>query len=212
MNVYSIYARFQPHFRRKRWKHFTTLFDVTETSHVLDVGGHPGEWMTGVDVPLTVTVVNIGPWPDALKAPPRFVFCMADARGLPFAEGQFSIAYSNSVIEHMGTFEDQKRFADEIRRVGRQLYVQTPNRWFPIEPHLICFFAHWLPQPLRNWIMPLLSFRAWFRNADDVSVKEVLNEVRLLSAREMTQLFPDCEIIRERVFGLTKSLIAVRKA
>ena len=210
-NVYSVYAWLQPRFRRKRWQHFLKLFPVTKDSHVLDVGGHPGEWMAAVEVPLTVTVVNVGPWPESLHAPPRFIYQQGDARALPFADGAFEIAYSNSVIEHVGTFEDQRRFAEEIRRVGRAVFVQTPNRWFPIEPHFLAFFVHWLPRAWRRRLMPWLSVRGWFRRGDDVAVQTLVDEVRLLSSSEMRELFPDCEIHQERVFGLVKSLIAVRK-
>lgn len=210
-NVYSVYRWLQPRFRRKRWKHFLDLFPITEKSHVLDVGGHPGEWMVAVETPLTVTVVNIGPWPESLQAPARFIYKEADARALPFADGAFEIAYSNSVIEHVGSFADQQRFADEIRRVGRAVYVQTPNRWFPIEPHFVGLFVHWLPRSLHRHLMPWLSLRGWFRRGDDVPIRKLVDEVQLLSAAQMQKLFPDCEIHKERVFGFVKSLIAVRR-
>lgn len=211
MNVYSIYRRFQPWFRARRWRHFHSIFPITPESHVLDVGGHPGEWMANVAVPLNVTIVNLGPWPESLQAPSRFRYCEADARALPFADGEFALAYSNSVIEHMGTFEDQVRFADEIRRVGVNLYVQTPNKWFPVEPHFVCVAVHWLPLRIRRLVMPWLSFRGWFRSGDDVKIADLIQEIRLLDTREMKRLFPDCEIVREKIFGLTKSLIAVRR-
>ena len=211
-NIYSIYRWMQPKFRGKRWQHFLQTFAVDPTTPILDVGGHPGEWMSGVEIPVSVTVVNIGPWPESLNAPSRFVYCEGDAKALPFADASFEIAYSNSVIEHMGSWEDQVRFAAEIRRVGRNLYVQTPYRWFPVEPHFLALFVHWLPRTWCKRLLPLLSFRGWFRTGDDVEVKKLADEVRLLGVAEMQRLFPDCEIHRERAFGLVKSLIAVRRA
>jgi hypothetical protein len=211
-NVYSIYRWLQPRFRRKRWQHFLKLFPLTAESRVLDVGGHPGEWMAGVEAPATVTVVNIGPWPESLNAPARFIYCEADGRALPFADASFPLAYSNSVIEHVGTFEDQRRFAEEIRRVGRDIYVQTPYRWFPIEPHFLAPFIHWLPRRWHARLMPWFSVRGWFRKGDDVPIAQLAREVRLLNLAEMRELFPDCEIQKERAFGLVKSLIAVRRA
>jgi hypothetical protein len=211
-NIYSIYRWLQPRFRGKRWQHFLRTFPVDPATPILDVGGHPGEWMAGVETPVTVTIVNVGPWPAGLNAPPRFIYCEGDARALPFADGAFPIAYSNSVIEHMGSWEDQQRFAEEIRRVGRNLYVQTPYRWFPVEPHFLAFFVHWLPRSWHRRLLPLFSIRGWFRKGDDVDVGKLVEEVRLLSVSEMKRLFPDCEIHRERVFGFVKSLIAVRRA
>jgi hypothetical protein len=210
-NIYSIYRWLQPGFRAKRWRHFLAVFEITPATSILDVGGHPGEWMAGVEMPVSVTVVNIGPWPESLKVPSRFIYCEADARALPFADRAFDIAYSNSVIEHMGSWQDQQRFADEIRRVGRNLYVQTPYRWFPIEPHFLAFFIHWLPRAWHKRLLPLFSVRGWFRRGDDVDPRILAQEVRLLGVREMKRLFPDCEIHRERVCGFVKSLIAVRR-
>jgi hypothetical protein len=211
-NIYSAYRWLQPRFRRKRWRHFLQTFAVDSETPILDVGGHPGEWMSGVDMPVTVTVVNVGPWPESLNAPPRFTYCEADARVLPFADASFELAYSNSVIEHVGTWEDQEKFAHEIRRVGRNLYVQTPNRWFPIEPHFLALFVHWLPRSWHRRLLPILSLRGWFRKGDDVDASRLAEEVRLLSFAEMKRLFPDCEIYRERVFGFVKSLIAIRRS
>ena len=136
---------------------------------------------------------------------------IGDGRSLPYADGEFEIAYSSSVIEHLNQWEDQERFARELRRVGRSIYVQTPNRWFPIEPHFGGLFAHWLPAPLRRVLMPWLSVRGWLHSADGIDNRELLEEVRLLSFREMQALFADCEIVRERFLGLTKSFIAIRR-
>lgn len=210
-NIYSVYRWLQPKFRAKRWSHFLRTFELSPSTPILDVGGHPGEWMAGVEVPVSVTVANIGPWPESLNAPARFVYREADARALPFDDGAFEIAYSNSCIEHMGSWEDQQKFAQEIRRVGRKLYVQTPYRWFPIEPHFLAFFVHWLPRSWSTRLLPKLSLRGWFRKGDDVDAAGLAKEVRLLSVREMKALFPDCEIYRERVFGFVKSLIAIRR-
>jgi hypothetical protein len=211
LNIYDIYRRLQPIFRQRRWKLFLRTFCLTESTRIIDVGGHPGEWMAGVQVPVPVTIVNIGPWPASLNAPPRFVYCEADGRELPFSDGSFELAYSNSVIEHMGSWDAQKKFAAEIRRVGKGLFVQTPYRWFPIEPHFLAIFTHWLPRSWHKVVIPALSFRGWFRKGDDVDVRKLVQEVRLLNFREMKELFPDCEIYRERVFGFVKSLIAIRR-
>lgn len=211
-NIYSIYRWLQPIFRARRWRFFLQTFRISEATRILDVGGHPGEWMAGVNIPVSVTVVNIGPWPESLNAPARFVYREADARALPFPDASFDLGYSNSVIEHMGSWEDQQKFAQEIRRVAGGLFVQTPYRWFPVEPHFVTFFVHWLPRSWQRRLIPLFSIRGWFRKGDDVEMRKLVEEVRLLSFKEMKQLFPDCEIHRERVFGFVKSLIAIRRA
>jgi len=56
---------------------------------------------------------------------------------LNYSDNEFDICFSNSVIELVGSFEDQRKFANEIRRVGRKLWVQTPARSFFFEPHYL---------------------------------------------------------------------------
>lgn len=126
---------------------------------------------------------------------PGIRFVRADATRLPFGDGEFDIAYSNSVIEHLPSAARQA-YARELRRVGRRWFVQTPNRGFPVEPHALLPFVHWLPRPLG---------RALWR----IGVSgDPYDEVRLLDARELQRLFPDAVIVRERAGPLTKSLVA----
>jgi SAM-dependent methyltransferase len=140
----------------------------------------------------------------------RFKSIIGDGRKMDFADGSFDIVYSNCVIEHVGTFEDQKRFAAEARRVGKKLFVQTPNRWFFIEPHFGAVFLHFLPWSIARHLLRILSFRGLVGSGDNIDLKDLANELRLLSYREMKALFLDCEIYREKWFGLTKSFIAIR--
>ena len=72
-------------------------------------------------------------------------FVVADGRSLPFRDNAFDLVYANAVIEHVGGSADQKKFVDELARVGRSWIITTPNRWFPIEAHHHTLFSHWLP-------------------------------------------------------------------
>ena len=118
------------------------------------------------------------------------------------------------MIEHVGDAESQRRFAREVARVGRAYWVQTPNRWFPVEQHLLTPLVHWLPKPWQRWIVP--RFTVWgalVRPSADrraFYLAHYLDDVRLLSAAEFAALFPGARVIRERVCGWTKSLVAVR--
>jgi hypothetical protein len=97
-----------------------------------------------------------------------------------------------------------------MRRTGKSVWCQTPAKEFFIEPHFITPFIHWIP---KKWQRKLLrNFSIWglmTRPSQDY-VNEMVNELRLLSYKEMRQLFPDCEIIRERFLFMTKSYIAVK--
>ncbi len=122
-------------------------------------------------------------------------FVTADtAAGLPFADGEFELAYCNSVIEHVPAAR-REAFAAELRRVARGWYVQTPARSFPIEPHSLLPGAHWLPTSLRR--------RYWRLGAGGESA-----DVALLRRGELEALFGTAE--RERFGPFTKSWISVR--
>jgi hypothetical protein len=210
--IYQFYKWLQPGFRRRRIDLFLKLFRPTESTRILDVGGFGYDWDGVVPVESQVTLLNLYHPTNEKPLPARFIQEVGNGCALRHVDGSFDIAYSNSVIEHLTTWENQKKFAAEIRRVGRQVFVQTPNRWFPIEPHFVTLFVHFLPRQLTKTLLPWLSFRGWFRSGDNVDPREMAAELRLLSLREVRELFPDCEIRREKWLGFTKSFMAVRVA
>ena len=109
---------------------------------------------------------------------------------LPYADGTFDIAFSNSVIEHVGTWKRQQQFATEARRVARKLWIQTPARIFPLEPTLAPFI-HWLPRSIRKRMVRNFTVFGWLDRPNPEQVEALLNEIRLLSKAEMQSLFPD---------------------
>src|SRR6185437_1411485 len=117
--------------RARRWKLVQDLLKLTGRESVLDVGGTDKSWWF-VDWKGKIVRCNIdrGATETGLRI-------LADGRLLPFGERSFDIALSNSVIEHVGDVTSQAAFAREIRRIGCSYFVQTPNRWFPIEPHYL---------------------------------------------------------------------------
>lgn len=208
--IYSIYRLLQPRFRQKRIRFFLDQLHPGDETTILDVGGNVYDWEGVVPISSPITILNLAPVDSSSSYPSRFTYQMGDGRSLPFPDQSFDIVYANSVIEHLRTWEDQQRFAREALRVGRRVFIQTPNRWFPIEPHFITFFLHFLPKSWQRLFLPKLSFRGLFRSGDNVELQQLFEELRLLSFREMQALFPGCTIHRERLLGITKSLIAVR--
>jgi hypothetical protein len=195
------------YFRTRRMRQFEREFALTQDTRVLDVGGTERNWHMIEGRP-RVLLINIVA---ETYSRGQFTSQPGDGTALPFQDGAFDIAYSNSVVEHLGTFARQQAFAREIRRVAPRYYVQTPYRWFPAEPHLLCLFIHWLPKPVYRRLVRWLSVWGWITRPDQRAVDEQMDEIRLLTLPEMRALFPDAEIRRERVLGLTKSLIAVRR-
>jgi SAM-dependent methyltransferase len=193
-----LYGAVIPRFRRQRMRLFSRLLPSTPETTVLDVGGGPMNWQWCEPMP-RVTTLNL-----------RSGDVVADGRRLPFRDGSFDVVFSNSVIEHVGSRMDQEAFACEIGRVGRRYFVQTPNRNFPIEPHFMTPLVQFLPVGLRARLAR--NFTLWgliTRPAPD-TVASSVRSIRLLTPSDMRRLFPDARLHRERLFGLAKSLVAVR--
>jgi ubiquinone/menaquinone biosynthesis C-methylase UbiE len=86
---------------------------------------------------------------------PGMTYVRADGRNLPFRSGSFDVVHSSSVLEHVGSFEDQQKFIRELTRVARRaVFMTTPNRWFPVEFHTVLPLIHWLP---KRWFRRLLN-------------------------------------------------------
>jgi SAM-dependent methyltransferase len=200
-------------FRRRRMERFARAFPITAETRVLDIGGTPECWDL-VPVRPRLVLLNTPRAKDDLAGAAEWV--AGDGRALPFGDRAFDLVFSNSVIEHVGDRASQERFAREVARVGRAFWVQTPNRWFPVEQHLLTPLVHWLPKPWQRAIVP--RFTVWsllMRPSDDrrrFYIEHYLGEVKLLSARELAALFPGAHLIRERFCGVTKSLIATSAA
>ena len=206
MHILSVYKTFQKRFRPLRMRRFVELFGVEDTSRILDVGGTDDNWAYIQQKP-RLTIVNLEKMADDRD---NIQFTAGDARALGYRDKSFEIAYSNSVIEHVGTWQDQVRFAAEIRRVGQRYYVQTPYKWFPIEPHFVAPFIHYLPKSMQRHLTWLGAWY-WTVKPDRKGIDSYSDEIQLLDVQQMKALFPDAEILRERFCGFTKSLIAVRR-
>ncbi len=126
-----------------------------------------------------------------------------------FSDASFDIVFSNSVIEHLFTLEQQRRMASEVQRVGKSFWVQTPNFWFPMEPHFHIPGWQWLPLDVRVSI--IRRRRCGWRGPcpDPAKARELVSEVRLLSGRELRSMFPKANLVAERFCGFVKSWIAI---
>ncbi|MEM8722087.1 MAG: class I SAM-dependent methyltransferase [Cyanobacteria bacterium P01_G01_bin.39] len=205
------------YFRIKRLKKFAESYPDLANLSVLDVGGTPYMWDRlnkhfGL-VPKQVTLLNSNPV-HLSSDNNSYQTVVGDARKLPFVDGQFDLVFSNSVIEHVGNSMDKSEFARECQRVGKEIYIQTPNRWFPIEPHIVALFIHWLPRNLYTKvhfisIMHLYQTSLRFKNGNSGSINtyKSADGADLLSYRQLKQLFPKNMIYKERTIGLDKSFV-----
>jgi SAM-dependent methyltransferase len=208
ITVTSLSARF----RRRRMQRFAAELGITAETRVLDIGGTPDCWRL-LPVAPRVTLLNTPRAKADLGGAESWV--AGDGRALPFRDGAFDVVFSNSVIEHVGDPGSQIRFAREVARVGRSYWVQTPNRWFPVEQHLLTPLLHWFPQTWQSVLAP--RFNLWrllvrvSPDRRDYFIQHYIGEIRLLSAGGLARMFPGARILRERFCGWTKSLVAVKK-
>jgi hypothetical protein len=193
-------------------REFARTFPAWRDYRILDVGGNPAIWAS-IGAPPGIVYLNMPRAAEPTDDRLRLVF--GDGTRLPFPDQSFDLVFSNSVIEHVGSSHAQRAFAREVLRVGRRYWVQTPNRWFPVEAHLWTPFVHWLPRSWQASIVPRATvWGALTRVTPDQReffLRHYLDDIRLLTRRELTELFPDSELRAERVMGWAKSWVAVRR-
>jgi len=197
--------------RRRRFGRFLQLLErLPRPVRILDVGGTETFWqMMGVDELQAVTITLLNVFDNPCSNPHIHALTGNGCDLSRFADGEFDVVFSNSVIEHVRTWENQCRMAAEIRRVGRSYFVQTPNRYFPIEPHFQYPCFQFLPRWLKVRLLKSRSI-GWYPQAEsDEQAGMWADEIRLLSRREMRRLFPEAELTTERYWGLAKSFLAV---
>lgn len=204
--------------RRARRGRFETIirplldqwFSRGQELRVLDIGGTHRYWETVCDLcqhrlnieALNLSHENLGETFEGGNV--RVVATQGDATKLG-SDRDYDLVYSNSVIEHLGTLERMQEFASSATRLGSYFIVQTPNRYFPIEPHYAFPYAQFLPVRARARLGQL--WHQGFRWRSFESALEHARELRLLSEAELLQLFPKGTIHRERAGGLVKSII-----
>ncbi|MFC1596070.1 methyltransferase domain-containing protein [Candidatus Margulisiibacteriota bacterium] len=211
--------------RGKRAGIFRELFIINPKTKILDLGSING---TNINAVLKGTRANpkniyIADIDTKVIAEGQRLFgytpvAIKESEPLPYPNGYFDIVFCSSVIEHVTvpkgsswktvsqkeftsiSQKNQKKFASEIRRLGKQYFVQTPYKYFPIESHTWLPFIAWLPRPA---LIMVLRFTNLFWP------KKSSPEWYLLDKKEMQDLFPEAEIIFEKVLGFTKSIMAV---
>lgn len=219
----AIVASYSKRAREKRARIFKEYLSPSENDRILDLGSGDGSYMANI-VPFRDNVYIADILLEPLKkGRQKFGFINAillDKSGvLPFPDKCFDIVFCSSVIEHVtvktdlylqsnaefskASYTRQRGFAEEIRRVGKRYFVQTPNKYFPVESHT------WLPLlivflPRRLQIRSIEFFNKWWP-------KKTSLDWNLLTKADMQELFPDAEIVLEKAFGLTKSIMAIRR-
>jgi hypothetical protein len=196
--------------RRRRFDLFLDLVaDLPRPVKILDLGGRERFWeVMGFTDPAEaqITVVNLAP----IEARnPLFTRLVGDATNLSeIGDQEFDIAFSNSVIEHVGGIEDQRRMANEMQRVAKSYFLQTPNYWFPLEAHVLVPGFQYLPTKAQIAIVQnFRTGRDRRRYTDPAEARERVESIKLLTRKQLLSLFPGANLYEERFAGLVKSLI-----
>jgi hypothetical protein len=205
-----------------RAKRITPLLEMIDSVYnkngsvsIIDIGGTEKYWNI---VPrqylnehnVNITIVNL---PGTAMPIDHSLFKFVEADGCDlsgFDDKSFHIAHSNSVVEHVGDWERMVQFAKELSRVSNQYFIQTPNYWFPIEPHCMTPFFHWLPKPIRIWLVLHFQMGHWSKVASIDEAVRLIEHARLLNKKMFQTLFKDAYVLTERFFLLPKSFIAIK--
>ncbi len=191
--------------RTKKFELLESVFCPRPEDLVLDIGAS-GE------VFLRYTFEDVYPYPERVVAGsyewsevssarscyPDCTHTVFDGCTLPFPDKSFDLVFSNAVIEHILGPGRQEQFAHEVLRVGKSWFVTTPNYWFPFESHYHLPLIQFLPRRLQRVYNRLLGSQI---------PRGLVQEVSLLSARQMLQLFPGCLLAKTRVTFWPETLV-----
>tara|TARA_B100000963_G_scaffold169373_1_gene147272 strand:- start:12328 stop:12984 length:657 start_codon:yes stop_codon:yes gene_type:complete len=196
-------------FRNKRFKFFFDKINLMDKPiSILDLGGKVKFWenrnLSG-NPNFLITIINLESEKSGYPNIETKVGNILELKS--FKKKSFDIVFSNSVIEHLYNFENQKKIASEILRIGKKHIIQTPNKYFFIEPHYIFPFFQYLPSKIQYKILTktkLSRLRKW----DKKFARQYLKEIRLLTLNELKEIFPGSKIYQEKFFGMSKSFTA----
>jgi hypothetical protein len=198
--------------RNRRWDLFLTQFPDIKAMSVIDLGGTAEAWLRVPVHPASVHVINLEP-DLATDTPAWLHVAQGDACNLPrhISGASYDVVFSNSVLEHVGGHVQRMRFAEAVYKLADSHWVQTPYRYFPVEPHWLFPGFQFMPLAMRARVSAFWPLG----HTKSVSRREGLEAamgVELLGRVEMEYYFPFSVILPERMAGLVKSLIAVKNA
>lgn len=194
--------------RARRWVRFQQVFPNIAEMRVLDLGGTPMSWKSAPVRPGAVTTVNLL----ALSSDdPRVCAVQGDACDLPvqIRGERFDLVYSNSLLEHVGGHVQRQRLTENVHALADRHWVQTPYRYFPVEPHWLFPGIQWLPYEARVLLSQKWN-RGHIRTHNRADAEAQVNEIDLVGIAQMRLYFPRSVIWYERFAGLVKSLVAIR--
>jgi hypothetical protein len=195
--------------RRRRWQRLLAAFPDLPDMHVLDIGGDVRAWQHSGLRPAHVTLLN----PTTQHVEESWMTAVVGDACEPWEHLlKGDLIYSNSVIEHVGGHWRRTRFAESIRRAGDCYWVQTPYRYFPVEPHFLCPGLHYLPKAAQAAVIVHWPIGHYASVRERTDALQGAMDIELLSITEMNAYFSDARIEREKIPPFTKSIVAIKGA
>lgn len=196
--------------RKKRFEFFSEFCSkLKKPVNILDLGGSDYHWRNSRfrdNKNFHITIVNTEQ--QNIKDLRNLSFIKKDVKDLNyFDDKEFDLVYSNSLFEHINNYDEQKKLAGEIRRIGRHYFIQTPNYYFPVEPHFLIPFFQFLPVTWKTMLIKKYDLGWYKKHKDEDKARELADSVRLLKKSELKQIFPGGKIYTEKYFLLNKSFI-----
>jgi hypothetical protein len=195
--------------RQRRLDFFFQLVQtLPKPIKILDVGGTMDYWQSAQNYDLSnIRIVLLNKINFDSKRH-NISSIVGDARNMSVINNlEYDISFSNSVIEHVGDESDQFQMAREMRRVSKRYYLQTPNRYFVLEPHTVFPLFQFFPLWLKVFLLNNYKLGWYGKCMSKSEAREKAKETRLLTAREIAKMFPRSILRKEKVFGLTKSFV-----
>jgi hypothetical protein len=132
-------------------------------------------------------------------------FIIGDGCNNQLKDNTFDIVYSNATIEHVGSHNNQKLFISECVRVAKKnIFITTPNRYFPLDFHTKIPLIHFLPKIIHRKILNLFghSFFAKEENLNLLSKKDLIDHCEKLKIKNY-------KIISYKIYHFTSNLILI---
>ena len=196
-------------FRSKRFHIFENLLERKfhlRNPLIVDIGGANYYWeqmKLKSKRGFNVALVNL-----SAEAIQNFKGIVGDAKNISFIKDKtIEVIHSNSLIEHLGTYENQFAFAQRIKKLSKYYFIQTPAFIFPIEPHFLMPFFHWLPKQIRILLVQNFNLGWYKKETDKTKAEKYVSEIRIMKKRELKKLFPHEKVLIERFFFIPKSYI-----
>ena len=184
MLIKKVFRLYSEKCRKKRAEFFLNLLKPTPRNKILDLGSGDGSHIASI-IPFRKNVYLADISAEDLKRAKKYGFektilLKEDDSMLPFPDKYFDIVFCSSVIEHVTgpknkiikikenrlfselAFKYQLSFANEIRRISKRYFVQTPYKYFLIESHTwLLFIIVLLPRELQIRLIDFLNNTKW---------------------------------------------------